>query len=75
MYLSYSFHQLFDGLNSTQGVGVLVKFSTFGDEEVVLVSELTYEKRRKVFVTIKFRDKDIPFLESDVPYLCIGFSI
>jgi hypothetical protein len=70
MYASHSFHQLFDGLNTTQGVGVLVKFFTFGDEEDVLVSESTYEKRRKVIVTILFRDKDIA--TSYGPILKIG---
>jgi len=62
IYASHNFHQLLDGLNTSAGVGVALKFSGFGDDEAVLVEENTYETRRKVFVTILFRDRDIAAL-------------
>jgi hypothetical protein len=59
VYASHTFHQLFDGLNTMAGVGVLVKFEHFGEVEEVLVGDNTFENRQKIFVTVRFRDRDI----------------
>lgn len=59
VHASHVFHQLFDGLNTTACVGVLVKFYSFGDVEEVLVGDNTFENRQKIFVTVRFRDRDI----------------
>jgi hypothetical protein len=59
IYASHTFHQLFDGLNTEKGIGVLVKFERFGDIEEVLVGNNIFEKRQKIFVVVQFRDRDI----------------
>jgi hypothetical protein len=58
IYASHHFHQLFDGLNTSRGVGVLLKFIGFGDMENVF-NGVEYVTRQKVFVEIQFRDRDI----------------
>ena len=61
IYESWTFHQLFDGLNTVDGVGVLVSFVRFADplEEEVMVADGKYEKRQKLIVRVTFKDRDI----------------
>ena len=59
IYASHTFHQLLDGINTSEGVGVVIKFSELGDKGEVLVDDNKREVRQKVIVFIEFRDKDI----------------
>lgn len=61
IYESWTFHQLFDGLNTTDGIGVLVQFDRFASplNEQVLVASGKYETRQKLFVIVVFRTADI----------------
>jgi len=59
IFASGTFHQLFDGLNTSAGVGVLLKFCDFGADEMVLIKADTHETRRKIIVEVIFRDRDI----------------
>jgi hypothetical protein len=55
IYASWNFHQIFDGLNTIDGIAVAVNFESFAGEEQVMVKDGAYESRTKLLVKIIFR--------------------
>lgn len=55
LYASWNFHQIFDGLNTIDGIGVAIKVETLDGSVDVVVAEGKYEKRSRLTVKIIFR--------------------
>lgn len=55
IYASWNFHQLFDGLNTETGIGVIVRYESHEPAMEVQVGEGKFERRYKVIVSVTFK--------------------
>jgi hypothetical protein len=59
IYGSWNFHQLLDGLNTSDGIGVVIRFESMLGREEVQAKNGRFEHRYKVSVIVEFRSADL----------------
>ena len=59
VYARWNVHQLYDGLHTSVGVGVAIRFESILGLEEVEVSNGKFEHRSKVSVIVEFRTADL----------------